>query len=361
MYLKSLYINNFKNFKERDFTFSDRVNCIFGPNGVGKTNLLDSIYYLSFCKSCFNNIDISNIHFDEQLFSLQAQYLNTDKNEYETIFCALSRDKKKLFKRNDKQYEKLADHIGFIPLIMITPNDILLINGGGDERRKFIDAFISQFDNEYLNAAIYYNKLLSDRNKILKSENNDLDTDLMEVLNARLVHFGMLIYRKRKEIIEQILPIFQKYYTQISHNETVSIIYESQLHKHDFASLLQSHFERDKILGYTSAGTHRDDFTFLMNEIPVKNFGSQGQKKSFLLALKFTQQEYTSSKKGIKPILLLDDLFDKLDKSRVENIISIVSSDLFGQIFISDTDKSHLKMMFPNQDVSIIELTSNPQ
>jgi len=357
MYLKSIYINNFKNFKESEFSFSERINCIIGPNGVGKTNLLDSIFYLSFCKSCFNNIDITNINFDEKYFALQGIY--TKQNGENDIFhCALNKDKKKVFKKNDKQYERLSDHIGQVPLIMITPYDILLINGGADERRKYFDAFISQFDNDYLVTVINFNKLLADRNKLLKNESEVIDSDLFSVLNERMAYFGEKIYKKRKDVLENIIPIFQKYYKQISEYETVSIGYESQLNKNNLLAMFESSFERDKIMGYTSAGTHRDDYSFLMNENPVKNFGSQGQKKTFLLALKFTQQEYTFSKTGIKPILLLDDLFDKLDKTRVQQIISVVSSELFGQIFISDTDKSNLSTMFPKETANIICLPS---
>ena len=357
MYLKSIYINNFKNFKESEFSFSERINCIIGPNGVGKTNLLDSIYYLSFCKSCFNNIDIANINFDEKYFALQGSYLKPN-GDTDVFHCALSKDKKKIFKKNDKQYERLSDHIGQVPLIMITPYDILLINGGADERRKYFDAFISQFDNDYLITVINFNRLLADRNKLLKNESGEIDADLISVLNERMAYFGEKIYHKRKEVIENIMPIFQNYYNQISDNETVTIEYESQMNKNKLLTMFENSFERDKILGYTSAGTHRDDFTFTMNQNPIKNFGSQGQKKSFLLALKFTQQEYTFSKSGIKPILLLDDLFDKLDKARVQQIISVVSSDLFGQIFISDTDKSNLSTLFPKETANIIDLST---
>ena len=358
MYLKSISIQNFKNFKDSEFSFSDRINCIIGPNGVGKTNILDSIYYLSFCKSCFNNIDIANINFDEKYFALQGNY-NNQNGDTDIFHCALNKDKKKVFKKNDKQYERLSDHIGQVPLIMITPNDILLINGGADERRKYFDAFISQFDNDYLVTVINFNKLLADRNKMLKNEASEFDADLFSVLNERMAYFGEKVLNKRKEGLENIIPIFQKYYTQISDNETVSISYESQLHKNNLLAMFESSFERDKFMGYTSAGTHRDDFSFIMNENPVKNFGSQGQKKSFLLALKFTQQEYTFSKTAIKPILLLDDLFDKLDKARVQKIISVVSSSLFGQIFISDTDKSNLSTLFPKEKATIIDLSKH--
>lgn len=355
MYLKSIYINNFKNFKESEFSFSERLNCIIGPNGIGKTNLLDSIFYLSFCKSSFNNIDTANINFDEKYFSLQGTYSKLNAND-DTFYCALSKDKKKVFKKNDKQYERLSDHIGQVPLIMITPNDTLLINGGADERRKFFDAFISQFDNDYLVTVINFNKLLTERNKLLKNETDVFDADLFSVLNDRMAYFGEKIHKKRKEVLESILPIFQKYYNKISDNEAVTIVYESQLNKNNLLSMFENSFERDTFLGYTSSGTHRDDYTFLMNENLVRNFGSQGQKKTFLLALKFTQQEYTYTKTGIKPILLLDDLFDKLDKVRVQQIISVVSSELFGQIFISDTDKSNLSTLFPKESATIIDL-----
>ena len=357
MYLKSININNYKNFKESEFSFSERINCIIGPNGVGKTNLLDSIYYLSFCKSCFSNVDSANIHFDEKYFALQGTYLRND-SETNIYHCALNKDKKKIFKKDDKQYDRLSDHIGQVPLIMITPYDILLINGGADERRKYFDAFISQFDNEYLVTVINFNKLLADRNKLLKDDANNTDADLFSVLNERMAYFGEKIHKKRKEVLENIIPIFSKYYSEIADNELVSISYESQLNKNNLLAMMESSFERDKIMGYTSAGTHRDDFSFTMNDVPIKNFGSQGQKKSFLLALKFTQQEFTFNKMGIKPILLLDDLFDKLDKARVEKIIGIVSSDLFGQIFISDTDKSNLSTLFPKENATIIDLAN---
>lgn len=356
MHLKDLHIVNFKNFKVSEFAFSERINCVIGENGIGKTNLLDSIYYLSYCRSYFQHIDSSNINFEEKYFTLHGDYLNSDGTN-DSYHCYVSRDKKKIFKKNDKQYERLSDHIGQIPLIIITPYDILLINEGSDERRKFFDAFISQFDNEYLLNVIHYNKLLNERNKLLKNVDSPIDTELMDVINYRMSVLGSAIFDKRKLLINDISRIFEKYFSSISPKDIFTIEYDSQLFKNDFYKTLTDTKERDMILGYTTTGVHRDDFVFRMNGAPIKTFGSQGQRKSFLLSLKFTQQEITFLKTGIKPILILDDLFDKLDKSRVQKIIEIISSDLFGQIFISDTDKSNLSKLFPQENAFIVDLS----
>ena len=354
MFLESLYINNFKSIEEKNLSFVNGVNCVVGPNGSGKTNLLDSIYYLSLCKSYFGTPDASGIRFGQQYFSLQGTFERL--GERHVVACAVTSDKKKIFKRNDKQYDRLSEHIGLLPLIMITPHDINIINGPGEERRRFFDTLICQLDHDYLKFIGAYGKLLIDRNKILKTENRNIDRDLISVIDERMAYFGQKIYQKRMFACHEITPLAQKLYSTIASSEEISIGYESQLHNYDLLTQFQRSFDKDRALGFTSAGIHRDDFSFSMNGKPIRNFGSQGQKKSFLMSLKFGQYMYTSKQLGLQPILILDDLFDKLDHSRVGHVVEIITGSDFGQIFISDTDRNNLSGIFPGEDAKIIQL-----
>lgn len=339
MHLKTLNLINYKNFKNQTFEFNSKVNCFVGSNGVGKTNILDAIYHLSFGKSYFNPIASQNIKHGEDFFVVDGRYSKDLKEE--KIIVSLKKGGKKVIKRNSKSYNRFSDHIGLLPLVIISPVDRDLITEGSDLRRKFIDGVISQNDKIYLDQIIRYNKILFQRNSLLKQFylSRTFDHDTIEIYDEQLSKIGNLIFNKRKEFLELFSPIFFEKYSNISNNkEKVNLNYKSQLKNHRLQDLLISNIEKDKVLQYTSAGTHKDDIEFLIGNYPIKKFGSQGQQKSFLIALKLAQYEVLKAKSGNSPILLLDDIFDKLDSKRVKQIIKMVNDSNFGQLFISDTD-----------------------
>ncbi len=342
MWLKRISILNYKNLEQVELAFSHKMNCIIGKNGMGKTNLMDAVYYLSFCKSSTNPIDSQNIRHEQDFFVIQGFY-ETDDGEPEEVYCGLKRRQKKQFKRNKKEYTRLSDHIGLIPLVMVSPADSLLIAGGSEERRRFMDVVISQFDREYLDALIRYNKALAQRNTLLKSETEPEDA-LMEVWEEMMASAGEMVYRKRLAFIEEFIPIFQSYYSYISQDrEQVSLTYQSHVAEGDLLALLRESRQRDRIMGYSLKGVHKDDLLMLLGDFPIKREGSQGQNKTYLIALKLAQFEFlkrTGSR--TTPLVLLDDIFDKLDASRVEQIVKLVAGDNFGQIFITDTNRDHL-------------------
>lgn len=348
MFLKKLTLTGFKNYNEAELTFSDKINCFVGNNGAGKTNILDAIYYLSFCKSYFNPIDSQNINHNGEFFAIHGVYSNQE-NTADKVSCIQKRNHKKVFKLNSEAYSRLADHIGTIPLVMISPYDRDLINDGSELRRKYIDGVISQFDKVYLVELLNYNKTLQHRNSLLKQmfESNSNDTTTLEILNEKLVLHGSIIYEKRKKFLEEFNPLFEEFYgTLVGAKETVSISYVSQLHDNDFNELLKTTYSRDRIIKHTSAGIHKDELTFSIAGYPVKKFGSQGQQKSFVIAIKLAQFEFTRRIKSFKPILLFDDIFDKLDDSRVMQIIQLVSENNFGQVFITDTQRQRIEKIF---------------
>ncbi|NLN96042.1 MAG: DNA replication/repair protein RecF [Bacteroidales bacterium] len=347
MHLKHLRLTNFKNYEEAELQFSDKINCFVGANGVGKTNLLDAIYYLSFCKSYFNPVDTQNIKHEEDFFAIHGTY-NRNGNDSSKVSCIQKRNHRKQFMLNGKEYGRFADHIGLFPLVMISPYDRDLINEGSDVRRKYIDSVISQFDKIYLDNLINYNRALFQRNSLLKgfAEREYYDLSLIEIWNEQLIKFGMDIYRKRKDFIQDFIPVFKQYFSIISNNrEGVDITYESQLHDKTLDKLLKESFEKDKVLRYTTAGIHKDDLSFGINSYPLKRFGSQGQQKSFIIAIKLAQFDYTKNIKGFKPILLFDDIFDKLDETRVTQLIQLVSQDSFGQVVITDTQYDRIEKL----------------
>lgn len=340
MILERISIINYKNIEQAELSLSPKVNCFLGNNGMGKTNLLDAIYYLSFCKSHTNLIDSQNIKHDADVALIQAWYLVEDKPE--EVFCGLKRRTKKQFKRNKKEYDKLSDHIGFLPLVLVSPSDTDLITGGSEERRKFMDVVLSQFDKEYLYSLIKYNKALQQRNALLKMD-GVVDSSLFDIWEEQMAQEGELIYSKRKSFVDSFIPTFQQFYTSICRSsETVSLDYQSHLSENNFIKLLRQRRERDKILGYSTAGVHRDDLEMQMDGFPIKKVGSQGQNKTYVIALKFAQFDFLLKSGKSTPILLLDDIFDKLDSTRVEEIVKIVSGEEFGQIFITDTNRDHL-------------------
>ncbi|MBD3862502.1 DNA replication/repair protein RecF [Olleya marilimosa] len=338
MILKSLALLNYKNFDSKSFEFNHTINCLVGNNGVGKTNVLDAIYHLSFGKSYFNPVASQNIKYDEEFFVINGEYDKDEKTE--NIVVSLKKGQKKIIKRNSKAYDKFSDHIGFLPLVIISPADRDLIIEGSDTRRKFIDSVISQSDKNYLSNLINYNKILSQRNSLLKyfAANHTYNNDTVDVYNQQLQQYGTHIFEKRKQFLESFIPLFKARYKAISNNnEEVSLNYKSDLFEDSLEQLLKKTINKDKALQYTSVGVHKDDLEFNIGDYPIKKFGSQGQQKSFLIALKLAQFDSIKAISGDNPILLLDDIFDKLDETRVAQIIKLVNDENFGQIFISDT------------------------
>lgn len=342
MWLKRISILNYKNLEQVELSFSRKMNCIIGKNGMGKTNLLDAVYYLSFCKSATNPIDSQNIRHDQEFFVIQGFY-ETDVQEPEEVYCGLKRKQKKQFKRNKKEYTRLSDHIGLIPLVMVSPADSLLIAGGSEERRRFMDVVISQFDREYLDALIRYNKALMQRNTLLKSD-MEPEEELMAVWEEMMAAAGSVVYQKRKAFIDEFIPVFQSYYAYISQDrEQVSLAYESHASQGELLQQIKDSRQRDRIMGYSLKGVHKDDLVMQLGDFPIKREGSQGQNKTYLIALKLAQFDFLKrTGSQTTPLVLLDDIFDKLDASRVEQIVKLVAGDSFGQIFITDTNRDHL-------------------
>lgn len=338
MNLKKITLVNYKNFDSVEFTFDEKINCFVGNNGVGKTNVLDAIYHLAYTKGYFNSVAVQNIKHGEEFFMIDGVFQKQDRDE--VISCSLKRGQKKVVKRNGKQYEKLSNHIGLIPLVIVSPADTNLIVEGSDVRRKFIDSVIALSDNEYLQNLITYNKVLSQRNSLLKyfAINHIFDALNLNIYNEQLIVLGTEIYEKRKQFLTKFIPIFKECYKSIaSVDENVSLSYKSHLEIDNFSSLLEKSLEKDRLIQYTTVGIHKDDLLYTIDGYPIKKFGSQGQQKSYLVALKLAQFNFIKKQLNTKPILLLDDIFDKLDAVRVEKLIALVNDDNFGQVFISDT------------------------
>lgn len=351
MHIEEISIVNFKNLKEVQVGFSPKLNCFIGRNGAGKTNLLDAVYYLSFCKSFSNSVDQLNISHDESFFMLNGNYRRLDAKE--TISVGLKTGHKKQFKRNSKVYKKLVEHIGLLPLVMITPSDVDLILGGSEERRKFMDGVISQYNQQYLDDLLKYNRALFQRNNLLKQFAADryFDNDLLELWDIQLVEYGTRIQQQRMEFVEKLIPVFQRYYSFISQeSEKVSLVHQSALYEDNLESLLKESQQKDRAAQFTTQGIHKDDLVFFLGEYPMKKLGSQGQKKTYLVALKLAQFDFVKEISGIKPILLLDDVFDKLDEYRVEQIVKVVAGEQFGQIFLTDTNREHLDTIIKKMD-----------
>ncbi len=334
-------------------SYSDKLNCFIGDNGVGKTNILDAIHYLSFCKSYFNSIDTQNILHDESFFSIHGFY-SKNGNKTDKISCVQKRGHKKQFKLNNKEYERLADHIGLYPLVMTSPSDINLIHSGSDERRKYLDSIISQFDKIYLDDLINYNKVLTQRNSLLRifAEQHSFDKASLTIWDEQLIKLGVNLHKKREEFFKELNPIFQQYFEFISGGrERVNLTYESQLYNGNFPDILEQSLQKDRMMRYSTCGIHKDDLKFSIGGYPIKKFGSQGQQKSFLIAIKLAQFEYTKNLKEFKPVLLFDDIFDKLDDLRVKQIIELVGNNNFGQVFITDTQKERIARIFTTVNV----------
>lgn len=352
MVLQHLNILNYKNIREASLTFSGKLNCFVGLNGQGKTNLLDAIYLLSFTKSAFTSIDSQLITHDADMALVQGEYI-LDKEDgdtqCETISCGLKRGQKKQLRRGKKDYKRLIEHIGLLPLVMVSPEDQQLIAEGSDERRRFMDVVISQQNKQYLIDLTQYTHLLRQRNALLKQLADVVptqDTGLISVFDEQMIPLAESIYAARHKFIEAFIPVFQEIYSYISDGkEQVSLRYISQLSERDLREWYPRTLQRDLILGWTSQGIHKDDIEMLLGDFPLKQVGSQGQQKTYLLSMKLAQALYLG-----KPLLLLDDIFDKLDATRVERIIELVQSDRFGQVFITDTDRQHLSSLISTSE-----------
>lgn len=342
MILEKLSIINYKNIRQASIVLSHKLNCFVGSNGVGKTNLLDAVYYLSFCHSSFTNLDSMVINHDQDFFVLEGDYLSETETQ-ERIYAGMKRGKHKHFRRNGKEYKKLSSHIGLIPLVFISPSDNYLVTGSGEERRRLLDMVISQFDVSYIEALNRYNKALQQRNALLKSE-QEPDMTLMQLLEEEMAHQGEIVYQKRDKLVEEMIPAFQDIYTHISGGrEQVSLRYVSHCQRGPLLDVIQRDRFKDRAVGYSLHGIHRDDLEMLIDGFPMRREGSQGQTKTFVLALKLAQFAFLrQTMAGKTPLLLLDDIFDKLDADRVEQIIRLVADDGFGQIFITDTNREHL-------------------
>lgn len=359
MIITRLQLINFKNHPQRFFEFSPQINCIVGNNGAGKTNVLDALHYLSVGKSFLGNTDLNNIRTDEDFFAVEGQISDGEKDTI--IKVQMPKDAKKVIKKNDKSYDRMADHIGFLPSVIISPYDSNLISDSGESRRRFLDAMISQTDSDYLFNLIQYQKTIQQRNALLKSfaKNRYFDPENLEIYNEPLVKFGTAIFLKRQLFINAIVPLIQNYYEIISNGrEKVSAVYQSDLDNQRFRNLLDENLEKDRILTYTSRGVHKDDLLFAMSGNSLKKVGSQGQQKSFLIALKLSQMNRIKELTGKTPVLLLDDIFDKLDDTRVSQLIELVNREHFGQIFITDTSKERTESVVTkiNEEARIFEL-----
>ena len=341
--LEKLQINNFKNIHQLYLEPHHKINCIVGLNGAGKTNILDAIFYLSFTKNFIPLSDNQNILQGQNFFMLKGTYKRNASKEQ--ILITYQKEKK-IVKRNEKRYKRLSSHIGLIPAIIIAPDDIKLIIGGGEERRRLMDIIISQTDIKYLNTLSQYKKILQHRNKLIKTfaSNKNIDYESLELWDEQLVQAANYIYQKRKEFINELIPKIQSYYNILSgEQEKINISYRSHLNNSELRLLLKENLKRDLALEYTFFGIHRDDLDLLINNNPIKKFGSQGQQKSFLIAMKFAQHDFIRNHLKINPLLLLDDIFDKLDPIRVEKLVHIVSKNKFGQIFITHTNEKRIK------------------
>ena len=370
MILEQLSLINYKNVRETTLLFSPKINCLVGHNGAGKTNVLDAIYYLSFCHSVQTNQDSMIIRHGEDFFMIEGRYAaSSDPADDMVISCGMKRGTKKHFRRDKKEYKRLSEHIGLIPMVLVSPNDTLLIDGGSDERRRLMDLVISQLDHAYIEALIRYNKALQQRNTLLKMEDQEPDPELLTIWEEQMATYGQQIYERRTAFVSELIPLFQTFYQKISDGqEEVSLNYVSHCQRGPLLEVIQRDRMKDRAVGYSLHGIHRDELEIMMNGHPMRREGSQGQLKTFVIALKLAQFEFLKrANSKTAPLLLLDDIFDKLDAHRVEKIIQLVSSEQFGQIFITDTNREHIDQilshghfdhkLFQVEDGEITDLT----
>ncbi len=340
MYLKKLVLINFKNIAQAEITLSERLNCFVGDNGAGKTNVLDAVYYLSMSKSALTMTDGQSVRHGEDFFVVEGTYAG-DSGSNDTVNCSFLRRSGKVLKLNGKEYDRMADHVGRFPVVMVSPQDSVLITDAAEERRRYLNAFLSQLDRDYLASLMRYNAVLAERNRFLKSSS---DEQMLQIYDMQLADHAARIYERRRDIIERMRPLVAEFYRQLSGDrEQVEIEYRSELASASMGELLLASRERDIVNGFTTSGVHRDDMSLRIGGYPLRKYGSQGQQKSFLMSLKLAQYRILAEVCGERPLLLLDDLFDKLDTSRVENLLTLVAGDDFGQIFITDCNRSRLE------------------
>jgi len=340
MYLEKISLLNFKNIAQEEFAFCPGINCLVGDNGAGKTNVVDAVYYLSMCKSSLQMTDGQSIRHGADFFLVEGRY-SSDAGRREQVVCSFSRKGGKVLKRNGKEYDRLADHVGLIPAVIVSPADSALISDAADERRRYLNAFISQLDRAYLTALMRYNAVLAERNRLLKMQT---DETMLAIYDRQLVEHGNCIHARRREFAARLQPLVAEYYRRLSDDrEQVELLYRSELNERPFEEVLRDARQKDLVNEFTTAGIHRDDLTLRIGGYPLRKYGSQGQQKSFLIALKLAQYAIVAAEKGERPILLLDDLFDKLDAGRVEQLIRLVADDAFGQIFITDCNPTRLR------------------
>ena len=350
MILRKLSILNYKNIRSAELRLSPKFNCFVGMNGVGKTNILDAIYYLSSCRSIFNLPDSHLITHDESFFVLDAEYA-TDGGEPEMLYCGLKKGTKKHFKRNGKEYKRLSQHIGHVPVVLVSPSDSVIIDGGSEERRRLLDVVISQYDNTYLDTLTNYSRLLQQRNTLLKQE-EEPDANLLDIIDMQMAETGKTLYVRRKEYVERLEPLFQQAYDAVSGSrERVSLSYISHCQRGDLLDILRESRAKDRVMGYSLHGVHRDDLNMSIAGYPIKKEGSQGQCKTYTIALKIAQFQFLrKTNLSNTPLLLLDDIFDKLDAKRVSHIVRLVSGNDYGQIFITDTNRERLDEILKSGD-----------
>ena len=340
MFLKKISLLNFKNISGEELAFCPGINCLVGDNGAGKTNVLDAVHYLSMCKSSLGTTDSQSIRHGTDFFLLEGLYAS-DSGRNETIACSFSRKGGKILKRNGKEYERLSEHVGLIPAVIVSPADSVLISDAADERRRYLNAFISQLDRAYLQALVRYNAVLAERNRLLKMHP---DETMLAIYDMQLVEHGKTIHSRRREFVERLQPVVAEYYRILSDDrEQVALHYKSELNDRPFDEILRDARQKDLVNEFTTAGIHRDDLTLRIGDYALRKYGSQGQQKTFLIALKLAQYTVVTKEKGEKPLLLLDDLFDKLDGGRVEQLLRLVSDRAFGQIFITDCNPMRLR------------------
>ena len=340
MYLKKLVLINFKNIAQAEITLSERINCFVGDNGAGKTNVLDAVYYLSMSKSALSMTDGQSVRHGEDFFVVEGTYAG-DSGSSDTVNCSFLRRSGKVLKLNGKEYDRMADHVGRFPVVMVSPQDSVLITDAAEERRRYLNAFLSQLDRDYLASLMRYNAVLAERNRFLKSSS---DEQMLQIYDMQLADHAARIYERRRDIIDRMRPLVAEFYRRLSGDrEQVEIEYRSELASASMGELLLASRERDIVNGFTTSGVHRDDMSLRIGGYPLRKYGSQGQQKSFLMSLKLAQYRILAEVCGERPLLLLDDLFDKLDTSRVENLLTLVAGDDFGQIFITDCNRSRLE------------------
>ena len=326
MQIRKLSLINFKNIAQGDITLGEGINCFVGDNGAGKTNFVDALHFLSLGKSAVGMTDGQSVRHGENFFVVEGDYL-TDDGSHEQIACTFAKGTGKTLKRNGKAYERIADHVGFAPAVIVAPADTLLISDAAEERRRYINSFLSQIDPAYLKALMRYNAVIAERNKFLKTSSNET---MLQIYDAQLIAHGNLIHAKRTEIIERLQPIVADYYRALSlDREQVELRYRSELNEAPFAEILERSRQKDIINEFTTSGIHRDDILFTIGGMPLRKFGSQGQQKSFLIALKLAQYDIIAKERGERPILLLDDVCDKLDEQRVEQLVRAVSGEVY--------------------------------